>query len=248
MIKLGRLKNSKIMNDAEKIYSFEKENGSIKARPCFATEELSYDQILTSSPMPFLPINFFESAPLAQMLKEAESLTERMVPHRSDYSHGWRSITLHGLAAEKTEGMERYGLNTNDLSLYKWMDFTEELTPCVRSFFENSFKYEFYHRVRIMLLEPGGYILPHADMKQFLLDPVNIALNQPKDCHFYIEDFGEVPFQASPFIKLSLERRHIVVNRSRVRRYHIIVHGRPNKIFWEPVIKKSFLNLKEQYK
>ncbi|MBY0383638.1 aspartyl/asparaginyl beta-hydroxylase domain-containing protein [bacterium] len=236
------------MEKAENIITFENENRTIKVKPSFAKNEVSYDEILSSCPLPFLPLTGFEFAPLATMLKEAESLAERMVIHRSDYSHGWKSITLHGLGAEKTEGMEQYGLDSNNLSLYKWMDFTDSLTPCIRSFFEKSFEYEFYHRVRIMLLEPDGYILPHADMKRFLLDPVNIALNQPQDCHFYFEDFGEVPFRASPFIKLSLEKRHIVVNRSKERRYHIIVHGRPRKPFWEPVIKKSFLKLKEQYR
>lgn len=236
------------MDHTQEIHIFENNNRTIKASPSFPRGDLSYEQILSSAPLPFLPLTGFESAPIAQMLKEAEALADRMVVHRSDYSHGWKSIVLHGLEADKTESMEQYGLDSNDLRLYAWMDFTSSLTPCIRSFFENNFKYDFYHRVRIMKLEPGGYILPHSDMRQFLLDPVNIALNQPEGCHFYFEDFGEVPFKDSPFIKLSLERKHIVINRSQVPRYHIIVHGRPDKTFWDPIIKKSFLQLKERYR
>jgi hypothetical protein len=143
--------------------------------------------------------------------------------------------------------MEQYGYDPYDNSLYRWTQTAQTMTPYIKDFFDRVFGYDFYHRIRIMLLEPGGYILPHTDMRRFLLDPVNIALNNPEGCSFLIEGFGEVPFEQSSFMKLSLDRTHAVINRSAQNRYHIIVHGRPNRSLWEPLIKKSFLELKKRY-
>lgn len=117
------------------------------------------------------------------MYEEARKLIPLMVPHRSTYEEniGWKSLVLHGLDNEKTEGAERYGLDPEDASIYKWTE-ASKLAPITTQFFREQFKYEFYHRIRFMLLEPGGYIYPHTDFDHYVLGPINIALNKPLMC------------------------------------------------------------------
>ena len=39
-------------------------------------------------------------------------------------------------------------------------------------------------RIRFMLIEPGGYILPHHDRDIKRLHEINVAIKQPKNCIF----------------------------------------------------------------
>lgn len=197
-------------------------------------------EILLKSNLPYLPINGFQ-LPHEEMLEEARRLKDIMVPHRSykEDNRGWRGICIHGISSAHTACASKYGYEIEDRSIYRWTDIAD-LAPVTTEFFKNHFYYDFYHRVRFMLLEPEGYILPHNDFEEYVLGPVNIALNMPEGCDFYMEDAGKVKFSPGTINKLALVNRHAVINRSNEDRFHIIVHGTPTWGHWAPIIESSY--------
>ena len=100
-------------------------------------------------------------------------------------------------------------------------------------------------RDRFMLLEPGGYILPHQDRdaKEKRLSVCNIALNNPQDCEFIFKDHGVVPFEdkGGAFL-MDISNVHAVWNKSDKPRIHMIIHGevgrRLRDMFY--VLRKSY--------
>ncbi len=171
------------------------------------------------------------------MLREAQALRECFVPHRSykEANAGWYSLTIHGLSSVHTGPRDRY---KTDLP-YRWTDICD-FCPVTHAFFRDLFGYRRYYRVRFMLLEPNGYILPHRDADVDRLDAINIALNNPAGCDFVMEDRGIVPFVPGAAIMLSLSRQHIVWNQSSEDRYHIIVHGERDPAVWDRIVVDSY--------
>ena len=196
--------------------------------------------ILKKSGLPYLPILGFE-VPAQEMLEEAKALQSLMLAHRSDYedNRGWKSLVLHGISSLHTQGAEKYGMDPEDNSIYRWTDISD-MAPVTTAFFKEQFHYDWFHRVRIMMLEPGGYICPHTDFDHYTLGPVNIALNNPEGCEFVMQNAGVVPFQQGTIKKLALVNRHAVFNNSDQARFHIIVHGCPNWEYWSPVYMNSY--------
>jgi hypothetical protein len=216
------------------------------APPIYYRPRSAPRQILRESLLPYLPIVGFDM-PVAEMYEEAKKLIPMMVSHRSEYedNKGWKSLVLHGLGALKTEGAERYNLNPEDKSIYDWTEIAS-LAPVTTEFFRDHFKYDFYQRIRFMLLEPGGYVCPHTDFDQYVLGPVNIALNNPIGCDFVMEDKGTLPFQQGTIMKLALVNRHAVFNSSNENRIHMIIHGGPNDQHWGPILQESYRQLVQQ--
>jgi len=216
---------------------FDEHRGSrpIEYKACTTSRE-----VLRESQLPYLPIVGF-APPIAAMYEEAKKLIPRMIAHRSDYEDnvGWKSLVLHGLAHDKTENADKYGLDPEDAGIYKWTEIAE-LAPVTTDFFKNHFKYKHYHRIRFMLLEPGGYICPHQDIDRYVLGPINIALNNPKGCDFVMHGKGTLPFQAGTIMKLALVNHHAVYNASNEPRIHMIVHGAPDSQHWEKIIWNSY--------
>jgi hypothetical protein len=165
------------------------------------------------------------SAPYVEMLTEARAVKHLFVKHRDFESEGWRSLCLHGISSEKTNSATAYGLDQNDDSLYHWTEIAN-LCPVTAKYFQEQFPYAKYHRIRFMLVEPGGYIQPHSDLTQPNLNAaVNISLNNPNKCRLTSE-LGTVPFRDSGSVFLfNNYYRHAVYNNSDVDRFHIIVHG-----------------------
>jgi hypothetical protein len=89
-----------------------------------------------------------------------------------------------------------------------------------------------------MLLEPGGYILPHHDYDEPRLTAVNIAINNPRGCEFRMMNHGVIPFSTGRAIMLDLSHDHWVINASDQPRLHIIFHGEvPDR-----TIERSYAN------
>lgn len=170
------------------------------------------------------------------MLEECQSLDSRFVDHRKgDYAHdGWQGITLHGIADDKTEDFNVYGFKNFEEANYKWTKASED-TPKIKEFVK-ALPYEFFKRVRIMKLKAGGYIAPHSDGSGRLIGPLNFAINQPENCKMVFEEKGTVPFSPGTGFYIDVGRKHCVVNNSNIDRYHLIIHGRRNKNFF------NFLN------
>lgn len=173
----------------------------------------------------YLPLRLPFGIPHEDMLSEAKKLRDFFVYHRAGGQHqGWRSLCLHGISSVHTENHDRYGFPDRESAPYAWTDISK-FCPVSTEFFSNVFGYDWYERVRFMLLEPGGYILPHEDVDWKQLGPVNIALNNPDGCVFAMEDWGIVPFAGGTANMLAVGYRHAVYNNSQEDRYHIIVHG-----------------------
>jgi hypothetical protein len=78
-----------------------------------------------------------------------------------------------------------------------------------------------------MLLEPGGYIMPHKDNDKRKLQAINIALNNPEDCNFGMENYGLIPWSPGDVRLIDISTVHAVWNNSFTPRIHMIIHGWP---------------------
>lgn len=183
-------------------------------------------------------LNILIDAPYAEMLEEARSLKDHFVQHRDDQSEGWRSLTVHGVASHITNVPEMHGLNSNEVT-YQWTEIAH-LCPVTVDYFKNIFPYREYHRLRFMLVEPQGYIMPHSDNQStFLGAAVNISLNNPAGCRL-VTTGGAVPFKdtGSAFL-FNNHYDHAVYNDSNEDRFHIIVHGVWTSK-WEELVVRSY--------
>jgi hypothetical protein len=100
-----------------------------------------------------------------------------------------------------------------------------------------------FSRVRVMLLEPGGYVSVHKDYTQSNLLPINIAITQPKDCSFLIERYGVVPFTPGSAFLLDISNNHTVFNDGTQPRWHIIVHQSFEQIKTQNIVVSSYKTL-----
>jgi hypothetical protein len=199
---------------------------------------------LIESNWPYLQIDFDEN--FEKMYQECVKNDHLFVGHRQkdkhlSYSHeGWSALTLHGLRPDATESYEQYGFV--DEPDYEWTEVCKYFPTCVE--FLKNLGYENYHRVRIMRLAPGGYIMPHSDGEGRIFGPLNIAINNPEGCNFYFESWGKVPFKQGTGFFLDIGNVHAVYNNSDETRYHFIVHGDISK----NLIQMSFDQLGEREK
>ena len=183
----------------------------------------------------YYPIKFdFDTS---KLLQECQSVDDLYFNHRSQdttngYGHrGWQSLTLHGIDKHKTEHYVQYGFNNLEEANYQWTDACEHV-PTLAKFLQN-LPYKLFDRVRIMRLAPGGYIMPHIDGPGRIFSPLNIAINNPDNCHFVFKNKGIVPFEQGTGMIIDVAREHIVVNFSSEPRYHIIVHGHYAEEFYK---------------
>lgn len=178
--------------------------------------------------IPFLPIDDWkDTEDWAKMFSEAKALEKHYVPHRTHESHaGWSSLCVHGITSVHTESPHTYGY-TNETCPWRWTDVAD-VCPTITKFFKEKFDYLKYYRVRIMKLAPGGYVIPHKDsltQDENHIGPINLALNHPDECKFYMDGVGYLPWTGGRAIKLNLYNIHSVINHSNENRYHIIIHG-----------------------
>jgi Aspartyl/Asparaginyl beta-hydroxylase len=191
----------------------------------------------------YLPMRFPFEVPHAEMCLEAENLRDMFVAHRAAGNHGgWLSLCVHGIGATHTENHDRYGFSNRDDAGYHWTEISSSC-PVTTEFFRDTFKYTQYDRIRYMLLEPDGFILPHADVEWKQLSAVNIALNNPDKCYFVMENWGIVPFSPGSVNMLAVGNKHVVWNRSLEPRYHMIAHGIKDDAAWNQWIVDSYKDL-----
>jgi hypothetical protein len=177
--------------------------------------------------------------PYAEILAEARAVRHRFVRHREGDGEGWMSLCIHGMSAEQTDAPNMYGYD-HETAPYKWTDIADAC-PVTTDYFQNQFPFQFYHRLRFMLLEPGGYIVPHSDNQTSNLGAAtNISLNNPAGCKFVTER-GLIPFSdAGSIMMFNNYYRHVVFNDSEQERIHIIVHGAWDARRWNPIIARSY--------
>lgn len=192
----------------------------------------TFDEIIKS--VSFLRLNF--DYPYTMMLNEARNLKEMFVAHRSAYERhmGWKSLCIHGISPTMTDSHEVYGY-TNPYDVpYVWTN----IAPFTQNWFMNNFPTKKFFRIRFMLLESGGFIEKHVDNNRNKLGPVNMALNNPENCYFFMED-RIIPFSGGSAFMLNVSKEHYVTNESNIDRYHIIVHHEPDEEF-KNIVKNSY--------
>ena len=184
------------------------------------------------------------------MLKEAVQLLPKFEEYRENNSSGWKSICLHGISEKHIYDYTYYEeyKNMDQAHVpYKWTGISKHC-PTTVNFLKKSFFNAKFFRVRFMALMPGGYILPHVDMPQKILAPINLALNNPDGCIFKMKGFGNIPFGPGKAFILDTSNEHIVYNNSNKVRLHMIIHvnypelDNKDKIKWSNLLFNSWSN------
>lgn len=183
------------------------------------------------------------------MYKEAEALLDEFYSHRDEGEDhkGWKSLVIHGRGKHITQGDEQYE-NLKDLPDYHWTEIADKC-PTTTTWLRNAWPLDKFLRVRFMLLEPGGYIMPHRDNNKRKLQAINIALNNPDECVFGMENYGLIPWRAGDVRLIDISTNHAVWNNSQLNRIHIIVHGWPVQQYkqYKNLVIESYKKTYEEY-
>lgn len=192
---------------------------------------------LHESHAPWLHLDL--EGPWSEMLAEAQALKDRFVVHREGDGQGWKSLCIHGMSAEQTDAPNMYGYD-HETAPYVWTDIIDRC-PVTYNYFRDVFPFQKYHRLRFMLLEPGGYIIPHSDNRTSNLGAAtNISLNNPVGCRM-VTELGVVPFKPQGgAVLFNNHYHHVVFNDSDQDRFHIIVHGMWDGRRWDPMVARSY--------
>ena len=172
--------------------------------------------------------------PVEVFLEEINSLERHnlFTPHRDSESHrGWSSFVLHGIGYNKTLSYDQYGYANDAETPYRWTEEAIEHVPSIVTYFKEKEIKKEYFRVRIMKLDPGGFIGVHCDNKKSDVWATNISINNPEGCemHFWTKNFdyaGKVPWKDNVSYNIRIGDYHCVFNNSSQVRYHMIVHGK----------------------
>jgi hypothetical protein len=183
--------------------------------------------------------------PYESMLKEAQALKHRFTDHRGgeDVHKGWKSLALYGLGEDLHESWQDYGYSSavEAAKDFKWTPAATEC-PTIMHFLHNTFPCKRYGRVRLMLVEAGGWIGPHSDTKHRLLENINISLSNPKGCIWRWEDGEELFMEPGGAYAMNISYEHSIYNRSTEDRFHLIVARHDSTDDWKALIDQAASN------
>jgi hypothetical protein len=202
-----------------------------------------FEWIRRQSGLPWLPLTV--SVPHEIVLAEIKNVESLLSQHREDYNdhRGWKSFCMHGKAYDATREDEYY----KDSRPHTWTDQAIELMPTTVEFFKTWWPGDQYRRLRIMLLEPGGYISIHRDSDRPGLTAINIAITQPTGCNFIMEGKGSVPFVPGQAVWIDISNNHTVFNNSNQNRWHLIVHQNLDNQNFQDEVVKSYNTMYNNY-
>jgi len=182
------------------------------------------------------------SVPYSAMLKEAQALKNRFTAHRGgDELHkGWKSLSLYGLAEDKHDSWQEYGY-TNAIEAAKGFTWTTAANECptIMHFLQNSFPCKKYGRVRLMLVEAGGWIGMHTDTKHRIVENINISLSNPTGCIWRWEDGEELFMEPGGAYAMNISYGHSIINNSNEDRFHLIASRHDSLPEWQTLIDKA---------
>lgn len=169
---------------------------------------------------------------VTELKDEIKNKTSLAVSHREHT--GWLSITLYGYSSIMTNSYEYYkqqGLITDD-DVTGWTDISKFFPKTVEWIKKNS-PIKNFVRVRIMVLEPNGYAIPHRDYAkgQMLCGPINVAIINPPGFEFVLENGGLVPWKEGDVRTMDVGSFHSIRNTSNEPRAHLIIT--PSKNGWD---------------
>ena len=169
--------------------------------------------------LPWLELDI--KVPTQEILNEFQQVKDQIVKHRSKDSllnqthKGWNSLTIHGISPSITTEQEGH---------HAWTSVADQC-PNTKQWIEQNFIINQHtRRIRFMLLEPGGYIMPHKDRDIHKLKEINVAITNPKGCVFRMLERGDIPFEPGKAFILDIANRHMIHNDSDQPRLHIILH------------------------
>jgi hypothetical protein len=183
------------------------------------------------------------SVPYEEMLKEAQALRPRFTAHRGeDNLHkGWKSLSLYGLSEDKHDSWQDYGY-ANAVEAAKdfvWTKAAEEC-PTIMKFLE-TVPCKRFSRVRLMLVEAGGWIGNHSDTNHRILENINVSLSNPKECIWNWEDGESLFMEPGGAYAMNISYEHSITNNSTGDRYHLIISRQDSLPEWQALIDQAAL-------
>jgi hypothetical protein len=180
--------------------------------------------------------------PASKMLSEAQLLKDRFTNHRpgKEGHSGWKGLTLYGLGEDLHESWQDYGYQSAEDAArhFKWTNAATEC-PETMKFLCNKFPCNKYGRVRLMLIEPGGWISPHSDTTHRLLENTNIPLSNPVGCDWKWSSGEVTDMVPGNAYLMNISYEHAVYNNSTEDRFHLIIARHDATTEWRALLDKS---------
>jgi hypothetical protein len=178
--------------------------------------------------------------PYEAMLAEARALKHKFTDHRGNAHKGWKSLALYGLGDDLHENWSDYGYSSASeaAEYFKWTDSAHDC-PVTLNFFLNHFPCQRYGRVRFMLVEAGGFIGMHNDSRIPLVENINMALNNPKQCIWTWGDGEELFMEPGGAYAMNIHYDHAIYNNSNEDRFHLIAARHDSTTEWKRLINKA---------
>ena len=190
----------------------------------------SADWIIHKSGMSDLPLDI--DVPQKDIFSEWEKVMDKATPHTKtdgsmDSRHvGWQSLELFAPIVSNTKWAFQDGQTGVCKNKYEWTDIAKDC-PITVQWFKDTFKEEnFIGRFYFSWLLPGGSIGKHRDSLVSNLHGANVAITNPKGCHFHNERAGIIDFDTNPAHMMDYSAKHWVVNNSEEPRLHMIYNGK----------------------
>lgn len=180
--------------------------------------------------------------PHEEMLAEAQRLKHRFTDHRGgeDVHKGWKSLALYGLGEDLHESWQDYGYSSalDAAKDFGWTPAAFEC-PTTMQFLQNSFPCKRFGRVRLMLVEAGGWIGPHTDTTHRLVENINMPLSNPSGCTWRWGDGEELFMEPGGAYAMNISYEHAIYNNSNEDRFHIIVARHDSTDEWRNLIDQA---------
>lgn len=187
-----------------------------------------------NSGLGYLPLSI--DIPIDIIRSEALAVVPYMIDLTpGDYdSHGWSNFSMFGVPLEDQGD---WGHDRADSSM-AWTPEALELMPRTVEYFDQVWPHKRFWRMRLLGLKPGGVIGVHNDHCAGM-ENINIGIDHPDQCEFYLEGSGRIPFANGKCFALDAGRRHAVINNSDQLRLHLVIHQTDNEQF-EKLIVDSY--------
>lgn len=159
------------------------------------------------------------------------------VDHREEEGKGWKSLTLHGYSSLMTDSDDFYRDMGLDLPEKKDWTSVSKFFPKTKEWILKNIPFDNYGRIRIMIVEPGGCVLPHRDFEHgSLLAGINVAINHPLGVEYLI-DGKSINWNEGDSRLIDIGSIHSISNNSNFPRVHLIIHSEPIDQWSEDVMK-----------
>jgi hypothetical protein len=229
--------------------------------PTFDNEDELVNWVCKNSGWPYFPV-VLPKAPWEEMYKEIVSIKEFFIekesivfpiknnPNLPDINKpylnqslfkDWKNILIYsGKKPDRGINIDRieYCGGFDDIApYYEWDPEISHRCPE----FTKYFKKPFFSGVRLLWLDPHGYVGPHVDeiVDSGLSPAINIALSNPSGSEYRTKNKGYAPFKVGAGCMLNRSVPHSVWNKSDEIRIHVIVSYSNDKQLFNKLIVES---------